>query len=206
MVLSDNDLVLQAATGDERALARLLEEHGPAVRAGMAGRIPRRWQAALSIEDVMQQTYIDAFADLDRFVPNGPGSFAAWLNSLARCNLRDAVKMFETDKRGKGHHRLEPRTPEESFVDLCELVGATDSTPSRKVARAEACTALRWALQQLPESYRRVVQRYDLDACPVEEVARELNRRPGAVYMIRARAHRRLREIMGRASHYLSTD
>ena len=206
MVLSDNDLVLQAATGDERALARLLEEHSPAVRAGMAGRIPRRWQAALSVEDIMQQTYIDAFVDLDRFVPNGRGSFTAWLYSLASCNLRDAVKMFETDKRGKDHHRLEPRTAEQSFMDLCELVGVTDSTPSRKVARAEACTALKWALQQLPESYRQVVQMYDLESRPIDEVARELNRRPGAVYMVRARAHRRLREIMGRASHYLSTD
>ncbi len=28
MVLSDNDLVKQAATGDDHAFARLLEEHG----------------------------------------------------------------------------------------------------------------------------------------------------------------------------------
>jgi hypothetical protein len=45
---------------------------------------------------------------------------------------------------------------------------------------------------------------FDLDSEPVEAVARELNRSPGAIYMIRARAHRWLGELLGSATKYFS--
>jgi DNA-directed RNA polymerase specialized sigma24 family protein len=45
---------------------------------------------------------------------------------------------------------------------------------------------------------------YDLEGRPVQEVAQALGRSPGAVYMLRARAHRRLSEIMGTASRYVT--
>ena len=204
MSASENDLVHQAARGNADALSGLLERHGPLIRDRLAGQIPRRWRAALSADDVMQQTYIDAFVDLNRFVPNGQGSFPAWLGSLAKCNLVDAVRMLEADKRGGNHRRIEHRSRDESFTALHDLIGPERSTPSRHAARDEACAALQWAVQQLPETYGEIVRLYDLEDRPVKEVARKLNRSPGAVFMIRARAHRRLREIMGRASHYLT--
>jgi RNA polymerase sigma factor (sigma-70 family) len=202
---SDNHLLNQAASGDRHALVQLLEQHGPPVRRRIEGRIPRRWRSALSADDIMQQTYIDAFVDADRLVANGKGSFPKWLGSLAKCNLLDAIKMLEADKRGKGRPRIELRTREDSFIALHELIGSAHSTPSQHVARDEACDALERAVRQLPEVYRRVVEMYDLADRPVEEVARELERSPGAVYMVRARAHRWLRDIMGRESQYLST-
>ena len=204
MQVSDGNLMGQAARGDGDALTHLLKRHGPVVRMRLAGQIPRRWRPVLSVDDVMQQTYIDAFVDLDRFVPNGRGSFPAWLHSLAKCNLIDALRTLEAEKRGNNHRRIEPRTREDSFTALHEWIGETCSTPSRHAARDEACATLQWAVQQLPETYLQVVEMYDLQDRPINDVARKLNRSPGAVFMIRARAHRRLREIMGHASHYLT--
>ena len=204
MSASENELVHQAARGDADALSSLLERHGRLIRDRLAGQIPRRWRAALSADDIMQQTYIDAFVDMNRFVPNGKGSFPAWLSSLAKCNLVDAVRMLEADKRGGNRRRIDPTSRDESFTALHDLIGPTRSTPSRHAARDEACAVLQWAVQQLPETYRQIVELYDLEGQPVQEVAWKLKRSPGAVFMIRARAHRRLREIMGRASHYLT--
>jgi DNA-directed RNA polymerase specialized sigma24 family protein len=45
---------------------------------------------------------------------------------------------------------------------------------------------------------------WDLEGHSVEEVAASLGRSPGAVYMLRARAHRQLAEIMGAPSRFLS--
>ena len=146
MSASDNHLLNQAASGDRHALVQLLEQHGPAVRRRIEGRIPRRWRSALSADDIMQQTYIDAFVDADRFVANGKGSFPKWLGSLAKCNLLDALKMLEADKRGKGRPRIELRTREDSFIALHELIGSAHSTPSQHVARDEACDALERAV------------------------------------------------------------
>ena len=201
---SDSDLLRQATSGDDHALAELLQEHGPVVRRRLAGEVSRRWQSALSMDDVMQQTYADAFLDIGRFDPDGEGSFVAWLTSLAKCNLVDVLRMLEAEKRGKGRGRVQPEAGHESFVALSELLDAGRSTPSRHVARDEACAALECAIQQLPESYRRVVQMFDIEERPMKEVAQALNRSLGAVYMVRARAHRRLREFMGSASNYFS--
>ncbi len=201
---SDHDHLAETLKPDRQTLPQLLERHGPVVRQRLATHIPRCWQAVLSVDDVMQQTYTDAFLDIDRFVPQGDGSFAAWLVSLAKCNLVDALRMLEAGKRGQGRRPLEPRAGEDSAAALCELLGSPSATPSRQAARDEANTALDRAVRQLPEAYRRVVQMYDLENRPVEEVARALGRSPGAVYMVRARAHRRLRELMGATSRYFS--
>ena len=202
---SDHDLLTQASSGNTQALKELIEEHAPVVRRWLAGKIPDRWRSVLSVDDVMQQTYTDAFVDIGRFVPVGEDSFGAWLMSLAKCNLVDALRMLEAEKRGEGHRRLASPDGADSCMSLYELLVATSSTPSRHAARDEALAALEFALDQLPDTYRRVVQMYDLEDRPVEEVARVLQRSSGAVFMIRHRAHRRLRTIIGgSASKYFS--
>ena len=201
---SDQDLLGQAAGGNGQALAELLEEHTPSVRRQLMGRIPRRWQALLSVEDVLQQTYTDAFLSIDRFDPEGEASFPSWLAVLARYNLVDALRMLEADKRGKHHRRIQPEAREDSFVAFYELLSAGGTTPSRHVARGEAGSVLRRAIQELSETYRQVAQMYDIEGRPVAEVASALNRSTGAIYMIRARAHRRLCELMGNESKYFS--
>ena len=87
---------------------------------------------------------------------------------------------------------------------LYELIGATHTTPSRRAARREACTALERAIEQLPDAYQKVVRMYDLEGRPIDEVVQALGKSEGALYMIRARAHRQLCEIIGAASKYLS--
>ena len=80
----------------------------------------------------------------------------------------------------------------------------TQSTPSGKAAAGEARAALKHALERLPADYQRVVRLYDLEDQPAEQVAEVLGRRPGAVFMLRVRAHRALRQLMGGSSKYFS--
>ena len=201
---SDGQLLSQARNGDEQALTELLQQHGPAVRRWVAGRIPRRWRSILAADDVMQQSYTDAFLDLGQFDGGSGGSFSAWLMTIAKCNLADAVRMLDADKRGKGRRPVALDAQQDSFVALYELLAVTQSTPSRHAARAEAHSALEQAVRQLPEDYRQVVQMYDLEGRSVEEVGAAVGRKPGAVYMMRARAHRRLGLLLGGASNYFS--
>ena len=204
MDVSDHELTAKAVAGDQAALTNLLKRHGPAVRQAMGRSIPRRWQSVLSLDDVMQQAYTAAFCGISRFVPRGEGAFGAWLATLAKRNLIDAIRGLEADKRGGDRQRLETGGTDESFVALFERLGGTITTPSRRVARKEARTCLEQAVEALPEAYRTLVRMYDLEGRPVQEVANALGRSPGAVYMLRARAHRRLSEIMGTASRYVT--
>lgn len=194
-----------AARNKRNTLRRLFREHGPAVHQGLSGKIPARCQAVLSTDDVMQQTYTDAFLHIEQFVPKEDGSFRSWLSKIADNNLIDAVRMLDADKRGKGRRQTQPSSVEDSFAALYELLSTGAATPSQQAARKEAHAALQLAIEQLPELYRRVVQMFDLQGCSMEEVAKAVNRSCGAAYMIRARAHQRLQELMGNASKYFSS-
>jgi RNA polymerase sigma factor (sigma-70 family) len=152
----------------------------------------------------MQQTYIDAFYHFDHTACRDEASFVAWLSIIADRNLMDALRMLEAEKRGGGHHRIQSMSREESFVLFVDMLSSGGTTPSVYAARAEAHAAVKDAINRLPESHRRAVQMYDIEGRSINEVAAVLNKRPGAVHMIRARAHRRLREMMGSESAYLS--
>jgi RNA polymerase sigma-70 factor (ECF subfamily) len=204
MVSTHDGLLDRAVGGDGEALAALLERHGQRVRRQLKGQIPQRWQGILSLDDVMQQTYQDAFLDVACLEPRGEAAFVAWLLTLARRNLLDALRMLDAEKRGKQWRRLRPRPDDDSLAFLAERLGCVKSTPSRRAARHEARACLEQAIARLPPAYRIVVQMYDLAGRSVVDVAALLNRSPGAVFMLRARAHRYLQKILGTGSRYLS--
>lgn len=204
MSAEEEKLLQEAVEGDRDALASLFKLLGSAIRRRLAGKIPKRWQSVLSEDDVMQQSYSDAFRNIQKFTPQGVGSFVAWMSTLAERNLFDAIKMLEADKRGGSRRRVEWAGNDESFVLLHEQLAVTSTTPSRHMARNEAVAAVRRALTELPEAYGRVVQMYDLEGRPAAEVAEAMNRTTGAIFMLRVRAHARLQEIMGMRSDFLS--
>lgn len=199
-----NDLVSRARAGDRVALGDLLQQHGPIIRTKLRGAIPKRWQALLSIDDVLQQTYIDAFLDIGAFAGSRPEAFESWLSTMARRNLHDAIRMLSAEKRGGDRAPVPQAMSDESFVSLLELTGGTRSSPSRQASKGEIRTCIENALQRLPLDYRQAVVLFELEGVPAERVAEVLNRSTGAVYMLRARALDRLASLLGRASEYLS--
>lgn len=202
MCSANDDLLQRAIASDRDALAALLEQHAPAVRRSLRNAIPRRWRALLSVDDVLQQTYADAFLHIGHFDPAGPASFATWLGTLAQRNVLDALRMLQAEKRGGGRPPAEFASPADSVTALYELLSGTTSTPSRRLARQEACNELERALRQLPAAQQQAVRLYDLEGLPVAEIAGRLGRSVGAVYMLRARAHQQLREQMGASGKY----
>jgi len=203
---SEGALAASAAKGDVAALEALIGAVEGRTRAALADRIPDRWQAIISIDDVLQQAATDAILGIGRFRNAGDGSFAAWFITLARNNLSNAVRGLETEKRGGRARQIGTGGGgfgESASLLLEELVPAF-STPSRALARHEAVEALVKAIALLPEQYRRIVELYDLQGRDASSVAHELGRSEGAIFMLRARAHRELADRMGPSSHFMS--
>ncbi|HMN95946.1 MAG TPA: sigma-70 family RNA polymerase sigma factor [Phycisphaerales bacterium] len=188
-------LISRAVSGDEEALSALLERHGPVVRGRITKDLPRRWQSVLSVDDVLQQAYTDAFLAIGRFVPQSDGAFLAWLSKLARNAMLDTIDMLQAAKRGGDRRQLQA-DPERSLTTLLDCVRAISATPSRAVASREALVQLRGAIQRLAPDHRTIVELYDLQERTIEEVAEKLGRSVGACYMLRARAHRALCDAM----------
>lgn len=197
-------LVRQAIAGEEKALRQLLERHGPAVRKRFSSQIPRRWRALLTIDDLMQETYTDAFLDVGEFADRGDNSFERWLSTIAKHNLLNAIRMLDAEKRGGKRHRIEVGASDDSFIALHDLLVGSGTSPSGHAVRKETTGLLTAALDRLPEAYRQVVCMYDLEGASIDSVSQALKRTPGAVFMVRARAHKALVRLLGSRSDYLS--
>ncbi len=205
MTASESDLVAKAIRGDSEALTELLEQEGPTVRQRMEAKIGVTWRSAFDADDVMQVSYMEAFLQIARFQSAGPGSFRAWLAQIAENNMKDAIKSLERAKRPDPRKRVHGPPGEESFVALVELLGVTNSTPSQHAARSEFKGAIDTALAKMPPDYSRVIVLYDLEERSAQEVAAVMGRSAGAIFMLRARAHDKLREVLGSSSQFFST-
>jgi RNA polymerase sigma factor (sigma-70 family) len=202
MVEPRESLLLLAVGGDTHALSTLLAYFGPQVRAKLG--IARRWQSDLDVDDVMQVAYLEAFLRIRNFVPHGMPAFAQWLHRIAENNLRDAVRALERLKRPPPDRRVTLPTRDESAVMLIEQLGVTTTTPSRQFAASELRSTLEAALELLPDDYARAIRLYDLECRPIDEAAAALGRSVGALHMLRARAHDRMREILAPESAFFS--
>jgi len=196
---------VQAIRGDEEALSELLTRHGPWIRTRLAGKIPAHFQSILSEDDVLQVTYLDAFLDIVRFQPQGPGSFPVWLARIAENNLLNALQALEAAKRPDPRKRAGDPHGDGSFACLLDLLSDGGTSPSKCASRAEAKTQLEAAIGKLPRSHAQVVRLFDLEGRLAAEVASAMGRSEGAVYMLRARAHQRLRELMGATSSFFTS-
>lgn len=200
MNIWDDDPIRDAIAGDQDALSGLLQRHGPDLRVLLAAAIPDSLRSQIGVDDILQQTYTDAFLAITRMAPRGEGAFAAWLTTLAKCNLADALRSLGAEKRGGGAGRVEI----DAHQALLDFLIADSDTPSRKAARAEARQTLLDALNDLPRLHRRVVREHDLEGRSIAEIAARLGRSPGAVHMLRARALRWLAQALGDPSRFFS--
>jgi RNA polymerase sigma factor (sigma-70 family) len=200
MLSHEDELLERAIAGDSDSLAELLAHHAPAVRRRLAGKIDTRWQSVLSEEDILQETFTDVFLGISRFCPKGEGAFLRWVLTLARNNLLDAVKGLSSLKKGGKQQRQDLKSSGDSYIDLLHQLGGTITSPSMAVVRVESQQLLLQAIDQLADLDALVVRLYDLDGQPIDEVARRLNCSRGAVFMRRARALAKLRELLGESS------
>lgn len=205
-VESEREWVAKAIAGDHVSLEQLLLKYYPELSGRLKAKLPGDLRSAISVDDVLQETFIHAFRDIGRFQPEADHSFAAWLRAVADHRLQDAIKTERRKKRGGWHHRVEKADDPDasSLIDFVEMLSAGSSTPSRYLARREAIQAVQVAIAGLPEDYRQAVQLHFLDGKSLEEVAVALDRTPGAVRGLLDRAKKKMRAALDRSSLYLS--
>ena len=198
MLVRSDEQIQRAVDGDRDALSELLKEHGPLVERML--KIDPIWQSMIEPSDVMQVTYTEAFLRISTFDPQRGTPFASWLKAIAENNLRDAVRGLSRKKQPPPRARVQPAGYEDSLVGLYNMLAAGSGTPSAKVRNQELIRAVEQAIAELPERYSQVVRLYDIEGRTIDEVMKATSRSSGAVYMLRARAHQRLAELLGSAS------
>lgn len=204
MLDAAHDRLTKAVGGDEDALAELLAEHAGPLRVRLDPQVPTRFRPVLEVDDILQITYLEAFLRIGTFTNNGPAAFFGWLCRVAENNLRDAIRELERQKRPQPANRVALGGGDQSMCLLLEEIGATTTTPSRNAAASEMKSAVDQALAALPDDYALVIRQYDLEGRSAADVAKALGRSEGAVFMLRARAHERLREHFSSGNQFFS--
>lgn len=204
-VPQEAQLVAAATRGDRVALERLLLAHYDVLERRIAAKLPQRLQATQAVEDILQQTFFQAFRDIRNFVPQHSGAFGDWLARIAENRLLDAIKQHDRRKRGGGWGRLDALATDDSrLMPILDWIAGAETPPSTAAARSEAVHALQVALAGLEQDQREAIRLRLLEGCSLEETAEALDRTPDAVRGLVHRGKQKLRDAMGRASHWLS--
>jgi len=193
---------------DEAALQAHLMSHADALRDYVARRIPLYLRSKMSVDDVLQDVWIDVFGKYASFNPQGPNAHLKWLQTIAKHKLLDAVKAANRVRRGPGRDRrwvdLAGRGRPASFVQLLHVIADGQRTPSSEAATLEATRVFKAALGEMPPDRQRAIWMKYIEERTTEEIAVEMGRTRSAVRSLLARGLRQLRRRMGRPGRYFS--
>lgn len=196
--------VVEAVAGDADALQRLIIDHHDALLARIRNHVSAAIKSQLDPEDVAQEAYAKAFQAVVACHFDNVAAFWGWLESLAMNTLRDQHRYLRRKKRDAQRNIQAHDRVSESYEQLFDRMTATDSTPSRKVARAEAAATVVSSLARLTEEQRDVIRLRFLQGWSVAEVARHLGKSEAAIHMLCHRGLKALREIMLSISRFFS--
>src|SRR5262249_32445428 len=163
---------------DPEALGRLLEACRPYLLLVANQELQSGLQGKVGASDVVQETFLEALRDFQRFEGSTEEELRAWLRRILLHNLGDLTRRYaETAKRDVAREvpiaAPSPGGPEPGLVSPAE-------SPSKQAAAHEQDEALRRALEQLPEEARQVIQWRNYDRCSFDEIGQRLGRSPEA--------------------------
>jgi RNA polymerase sigma-70 factor (ECF subfamily) len=154
----------------------------------------------LESQDVMQQVYLDALNNIDRFVDQGHDSFFRWLKRIALNRICDTDrKAFKTTKRAGELRVGDVRAMDDSVLNLLDHLPVSMSGPVTMADRSDRVRLLQEAIGQLSEDHRQVLEYRYLKQLTVEETAAQMERTERAIRSLSVRALIRLRELLGNA-------
>ena len=203
---SELELVTAAQQGDRAALGHLMLAHYDRLARYLTPRMSAPLTRTVTVEDIIQQAFADAFRDINKFQCHGNGAFYAWLKTIAEHRLQDAIKQTTRKKRG-GDFRQVGLSGDDSantYRDLLQMLSGGDPTASQLLARQEGVQAIQIAIAELPEDYREALRLRYFEQRSIEETAVAMGRTPAAIRSLTDRAKKRLREVLGSLSLYIS--
>ena len=202
MTVGCEETLVRAIAGDPDEAEKLFRSYWPQLRQMIAGRIPHTIQALVEADDVLQETYAEAFLNIQACQAACGRTFFAWLSSIAEHNLLDLQRGLFASRRDV-RRTFSTTDCERSLDQLARNLGSSAGSPVHSAGHHEMAANLRTALSELPAAYRSVIVLYDLRQLAIDKVAEQLQCSVGSVYMRRQRGHRMLRNILQSFSRHV---
>lgn len=186
---SSHGLVERVKQGDQDAFTQLFAKYRSRLAVLVHYKLGTNLRRDADVDDVLQETMLRAYRDIERFEYQTPGSFMSWLARIADHVMMDAARAQNRQKRAGEHVRFRsesnPGGPEP----------ADYNTPSRIFAENESLGRFVETLSRLPEDYRRVILLAKVEGLTTAEVAQRLGRSNEATSLLLHRAIKRLHAL-----------
>jgi RNA polymerase sigma-70 factor (ECF subfamily) len=188
---------LNASTSEDELVALARQREEAAIRELVRRNNQRLFRAARAVlrndaeaEDVVQETYVKAFTQLERF--EGRAQFSTWLTRIA---LNEAF-----GRRRRQRPTAELEAVEEAQSGGAELIpfpgGAFPLDPEATAGRRELNRLLEELVDELPEPFRVAFVLREIEGMATDEVAAHLGINPATVKTRLFRARKLLRDGM----------
>ena len=184
-------LIAQLRAGDEAAFEQVVRQYGGRLLA-VARRIVGTEEDA---RDVVQDAFMNAFKNLDRF--EGNAKLSTWLHRIA---VNAALMKLRTRKR-KPEQPIDSMLPgfnEDGHFE--ERFQSWEEPVDKALEREENRELVRRQIDALPESYRTVLVLRDIEGLDTEETANMLGLSVNATKIRLHRARQALRTML--APHF----
>jgi RNA polymerase sigma-70 factor (ECF subfamily) len=187
---SSYGLIERIKNGDREALSALFEKYRPRLAVLIHYRISSELRSFFEVDDILQETFLEAFRDFDQFTYQSPGSFMSW---LARISDHVMADLARSQGRQKRHAAEMLRFRSESNPSGPEP--ADRRTPSRLLAEEEGLRGLLEKLNLLPENYRQAILLMKVEGLSIQEAAGRLGKSNEATALLLHRALKRFRSL-----------
>lgn len=176
--------------GDYDAFAALFAKYRRRLAVLLRYKAGPELRSMVEIDDLLQETFLRAFRDIQHFTYEAPGSFWNWLSSIAGHVVLDAAR-FEGRQKRQAADVLRFRSA--SNPNGPDPVDA--KTPSLLLSEKEAVGMLFERLDALPEDYRQAILLAKVEGLSTAEIAAKMGKsREGAALLLH-RALKRLRAL-----------
>ncbi len=184
---SSTQLMLRYQAGDEDAFARLFESHQRTVLNIIYRYLGNQSEA----EDLAQEVFLRVYRSKERYSPQA--RFTTWLFRIT-ANL---CLNYQRDQKLRYQESLYYGAPGEEGEQR-ELANPRGDNPKEAVELSEREQAVRWAINDLPETQRMAVILNRYEELSYKEVATALDLTEKAVKSLLHRARLTLREKLTR--------
>jgi RNA polymerase sigma-70 factor (ECF subfamily) len=192
------DLIGEARNGSAEALGRLLEGCRAYLLLVANNGIGSDLRAKGGASDLVQETFLEAQLDFERFEGHTNRDLLNWLRGILRHNLAD----FRRRYRLRTAHQVSRERPlnAERAARLYVNHGTDTPRPDEALAAAEEEEALGRAVERLPEDYRHAIELRQHLGLSFLQIGQVMGRSPAAARKLWFRAIERLRQEM-KAGH-----
>jgi RNA polymerase sigma-70 factor, ECF subfamily len=189
------DLLDRARGGDEAAFEELFRRHRVRLKQVIRFRMDPRLAARADASDILQETYLEAFRRLPKYLESEKMPFYLWLRWIAR------EKVMAMYRRHLGAERRAiaqevPLLPTDSSAEFVRGVMSPGPTPSQNLAKAELAERLRVALGKLDQEERDLILWRHFEKLSIRETAQMLQITEAAASKRYIRTLEKLRNLL----------